>query len=60
LLFHLNLPLQCLWLLTLFLPLSITYATLRYNLFDASVIMRRSLTYGPVEWRGDPGLSVVD
>jgi class 3 adenylate cyclase len=46
LLFHLNLPLQCLWLLTLFLPLSITYATLRYNLFDASVIMRRSLTYG--------------
>lgn len=46
LLFHLNLPLQCLWLLTLFLPLSITYATLRYNLFDASAIMRRSLTYG--------------
>ena len=45
LLFHVNLPLQCLWMLTLFLPLSITYATLRYNLFDASVIMRRSITY---------------
>ncbi|MGQ4808537.1 hypothetical protein NKDENANG_01920 [Candidatus Entotheonellaceae bacterium PAL068K] len=46
LLFHVNLPLECFWILTLLLPLSITYAMLRYNLFDVSVIMRRALTYG--------------
>lgn len=45
-LFHQNWGTDYLWLLTLFLPLSITYATLRYNLFDVGVIMRRSLTYG--------------
>ena len=41
-----QLPLGCLWVLTLFLPLSITYAILRYNLFDLSVMVRRTLTYG--------------
>lgn len=45
-LFHQNWSTHYLWILTLFLPLSITYATLRYNLFDLGVIMRRSLTYG--------------
>jgi len=45
LLYHVNLPLGCLWVLTLFLPLSITYAILRYNLFDLSVMVRRTLTY---------------
>ncbi len=45
LLFHLNLPLECGWLMTLFLPLSITYAILRYNLFDVGMIVRRTLTY---------------
>lgn len=44
-LFRQNWGTDTLWLLTLFLPLSITYATLRYNLFDIGVIMRRSLTY---------------
>jgi class 3 adenylate cyclase len=45
LLFHVNLPLACIWLLPLFLPLSITYAILRYNLFDVGVIVRSTLTY---------------
>src|SRR5262245_23257403 len=45
LLYHVNLPLGCLWVLTLFLPLSITYAILRYNLFDLSAMVRRTLTY---------------
>ncbi len=45
-LFHKNWGTHYLWIMTLFLPLSITYATLRYNLFDVGVIMRRSLTYG--------------
>ena len=44
-LFHQNWGTECLWILTLFLSLSITYATLRYNLLDMGVIMRRSLTY---------------
>ncbi len=43
-LFHQNWGTHSLWILTLFLPLSITYATLRYNLFDVGIIMRRSLT----------------
>ncbi len=47
-LFHQNWSTEPLWLLTLFLPLSITYATLRCNLLDMGVIMRRSLTYGLV------------
>src|SRR5215831_15436400 len=37
---HVNMPLECLWILTLFLPLSITYAILRYNLFDMSMLVR--------------------
>jgi class 3 adenylate cyclase len=45
LLCHINLPLESVWLLTLFLPLSITYAILRYNLFDVGIIVRRTLTY---------------
>jgi class 3 adenylate cyclase len=45
LLYHVNMPLECLWLLKLLLPLSITYAILRYNLFDMSVLVRRTLTY---------------
>ena len=45
LLYHVNLPLGCLWVLTLFLPLSITYAILRYNLFDLSAMVC-TLTYG--------------
>lgn len=45
LLFQVNLPLASVWLLTLFLPLSITYAMLRYNLFNVSALLRRTLTY---------------
>jgi class 3 adenylate cyclase len=45
LLFQVNLPLEGIWLLTLFLPLSITYAMLRYNLFNVSALLRRTLTY---------------
>src|SRR5262245_34382976 len=44
--YHVILPLGCLWVLTLLLPLSITYAILRYNLFDLSGMVRRTLTYG--------------
>ena len=46
LLCRINLPLECSWPLTLFLPLSITYAVLRYSLFDVGAIARRTLTYG--------------
>lgn len=43
--FRLKLPLLCVWPLTLLMPLSITYAILRYNLFDVGVMMRRTLIY---------------
>jgi hypothetical protein len=46
LLYHVNMPLGCLWVLTLLLPLSITYAILRYNLFDLRGMVRHTLTYG--------------
>lgn len=45
-LLRVNLPLACFWPLTLLLPLSMTYAILRYNLFDVGMLVRRSLTYG--------------
>jgi class 3 adenylate cyclase len=43
--FRLNLPLEFFWPLTLFLPLSITYAILRYSLLDVGVMVRQTLTY---------------
>ena len=36
------------WPLPLLLPLSLTYAILRYNLFDVGVIVRQTLTYNHV------------
>ena len=46
LLFHISLPLEFASPLTRLLSLSITYAILRYNLFDVSAIVRRALIYG--------------
>lgn len=40
-----DLPLAWIWPLTLLLPLSMTYAILRYNLFDMGMLVRQSLTY---------------
>ena len=57
LLLHQNWATDYIWFLTLCLPLSITYATLRYNLLDIGAIMRRSLTYGLLSAPGVGGLS---